>query len=103
MLRQASASLTFTATRPGLLDVTPRIASWLSEQGIAEGLLTLFCRHTSASLLIQENAAPAARPHAWHRWLATSQAPRAHIGLRETHWPPAQYSPELGLACAVGA
>lgn len=34
---------------------------WLDEQAIEEGLLTLFCRHTSASLLIQENAAPEVR------------------------------------------
>ena len=33
----------------------------MAESGISDGLLTLFCRHTSASLLIQENAAPAAR------------------------------------------
>ena len=33
----------------------------MRDSGISEGLLTLFCRHTSASLLIQENAAPAAR------------------------------------------
>ncbi len=34
---------------------------WASGQGLSDPLLTLFCRHTSASLLIQENAAPAAR------------------------------------------
>lgn len=34
---------------------------WVADQDIGSGLLTLFCRHTSASLLIQENAAPAAR------------------------------------------
>jgi len=47
--------------RQGLLDVTPRVARWAAEQRMAEGLLTIFCRHTSASLLIQENAAPDAR------------------------------------------
>ena len=36
-------------------------ADSFAQSGIREGLLTLFCRHTSASLLIQENAAPAAR------------------------------------------
>lgn len=45
----------------GLHEVTDRVAAWLASTGIAEGLLTVFCRHTSASLLIQENAAPAAR------------------------------------------
>jgi secondary thiamine-phosphate synthase enzyme len=37
------------------------VVAWLSGTGIRDGLLTLFCRHTSASLVIQENAAPAAR------------------------------------------
>lgn len=47
--------------RQGLLDVTAPILRWVEQQGIGEGLLTLFCRHTSASLLVQENAAPEAR------------------------------------------
>jgi secondary thiamine-phosphate synthase enzyme len=47
--------------RQGLLDVTQAIARWVAEQGMSDGLLTIFCRHTSASLLIQENAAPDAR------------------------------------------
>ena len=34
---------------------------FVGDSGIREGLLTIFCRHTSASLVIQENAAPAAR------------------------------------------
>lgn len=46
---------------PGLHDFTVEVRDWLDGQTIGEGLLTLFCRHTSASLLIQENAAPAAR------------------------------------------
>jgi secondary thiamine-phosphate synthase enzyme len=45
----------------GLLDVTGQVAAWTDAQAMDEGLLTIFCRHTSASLLIQENAAPAAR------------------------------------------
>ena len=61
MLRQASHTLTIRASRPGLHDFTSSVANWVEATGISEGLLTLFCRHTSASLLIQENAAPAAR------------------------------------------
>jgi secondary thiamine-phosphate synthase enzyme len=61
MLRQASLLLPIRAIRPGLHDCTDSVTSWVAQSGIAEGLLTLFCRHTSASLLIQENAAPAAR------------------------------------------
>jgi secondary thiamine-phosphate synthase enzyme len=37
------------------------VTAFVEESGIREGLLTIFCRHTSASLLIQENAAPAAK------------------------------------------
>ena len=61
MLRQVSHALAIRASRPGLHDFTDRLASWLAQSGVSEGLLTVFCRHTSASLVIQENAAPAAR------------------------------------------
>ena len=61
MLRQVSHALAIRASRPGLHDFTDQLASWLAQSGVSEGLLTVFCRHTSASLLIQENAAPAAR------------------------------------------
>ena len=43
--------------RQGLVEVTDEIHTWVAAQGMDEGLLTIFCRHTSASLLIQENAA----------------------------------------------
>ena len=43
------------------MEITGEIRSWLESQGVATGLLTLFCRHTSASLLIQENAARTVR------------------------------------------
>ena len=61
MLRQASHLLAIRASRPGLHDFTDSVASWVAGTGIRDGLLTLFCRHTSASLLLQENAAPAAK------------------------------------------
>ena len=61
MLRQCSTMIAVTAPRQGLHDITKDIADWVGDQGIGSGLLTIFCRHTSASLLIQENAAPAAR------------------------------------------
>jgi secondary thiamine-phosphate synthase enzyme len=41
-----------------LTEVTDRIAGWLGQSGLGDGLLTIFCRHTSASLIIQENADP---------------------------------------------
>jgi len=59
-MRQATGTLTITALRPGLHEITGHVQAWLGRQGFGEGLLTLFVRHTSASLLIQENAAPAA-------------------------------------------
>lgn len=49
------------APRRGLHDFTGEVRDWVSKQDIRSGLLTLFCRHTSASLVIQENAAPAVR------------------------------------------
>ncbi len=61
MLRQATASIEVATARPGLVDVTARIRSWAEQQGIGTGLLTIYCQHTSASLLIQENAAPEVR------------------------------------------
>jgi secondary thiamine-phosphate synthase enzyme len=42
----------------GLVDITGEVCRWTSTQGIALGLLTIWCRHTSASLLVQENASP---------------------------------------------
>ena len=61
MLRQATATLDLRAPAQGLHDISDEVRRWVAASGISEGLLTLFCRHTSASLLIQENAAPAAR------------------------------------------
>ena len=45
----------------GIVEVTRQVEAWVDETGIHEGLLTLFCRHTSASVIIQENAAAAVR------------------------------------------
>ena len=61
MLRQSSSILKISPSRAGLSEITQDIRSFVQDSGIDEGLLTLFCQHTSASLLIQENAAPAAR------------------------------------------
>ena len=46
---------------PGLYEFTSRASDFVAETGIAAGLLTLFVRHTSCSLLIQENADPDVR------------------------------------------
>ena len=61
MLKQASGTLDVQAPQEGLHEITGKVTDWLDSQRIGEGLLTIFCAHTSASLVIQENAAPAAR------------------------------------------
>ncbi|MCJ2187172.1 secondary thiamine-phosphate synthase enzyme YjbQ [Novosphingobium beihaiensis] len=60
-MRQVSTILSFETSGRGFTDITRAMARWLAETGVSEGLLTLLCRHTSASLLIQENAAPEVR------------------------------------------
>jgi secondary thiamine-phosphate synthase enzyme len=60
-MRQATTRLTIETARQGLVEISDRVADWVAAQGFDAGLLTLFCRHTSASLLIQENAARAVR------------------------------------------
>ena len=57
-MRQAQSRLTIATGGGDLTDVTGNIAGWLAGTGLADGLLTIFCRHTSASLIIQENADP---------------------------------------------
>lgn len=57
-MRQAETRIRIETRGKGLVDVTKRVEAWLAEQRIATGLLTAFLRHTSASLVIQENADP---------------------------------------------
>ena len=61
MLSQVSGTLEIRAPSRGLHDSSTDVSRWLDSQRIGSGLLTIFCTHTSASLLIQENAARAAR------------------------------------------
>ena len=60
-MRQAGEELAIGTPGQGLVDITREVVRWVGSTGMAAGLLTLFVRHTSCSLLIQENAAPAAR------------------------------------------
>ena len=60
-MKQTSTVLRFDTRGRGLGEITGAVEAWLSAQGIETGLLTLFCRHTSASLVIQENASPEVR------------------------------------------
>jgi secondary thiamine-phosphate synthase enzyme len=50
--------MTVETSGPGFTDVTAAVTGWLDSIGAGDGLLTLFIRHTSASLTVQENADP---------------------------------------------
>jgi secondary thiamine-phosphate synthase enzyme len=50
-----------TTTGRGLMEVTREVVHWVAAQGVDTGLLTIWCRHTSASLIVQENASPDVR------------------------------------------
>ena len=60
-MRQAIHTLTIETRGKGLTAITQPVLAWTQAQGITTGLLTLWCRHTSASLTVQENAAPSVR------------------------------------------
>lgn len=100
-MRQARHDLAVRTDGQGLYEITGEIAAWVAGQGIGEGLLSVFIRHTSASLIIQENADPAVQrdletffagiaPEDPGRYLHTSEGPDdmpAHIrsALTQTH------------------
>jgi secondary thiamine-phosphate synthase enzyme len=60
-MQQAIHSLRVATRGRGLIEITAAVRDWVGKQEIDIGLLTLFCRHTSASLVIQENADPDVR------------------------------------------
>jgi secondary thiamine-phosphate synthase enzyme len=57
-MQQALHHLAVKTSGQGLYEVTAAIRAWVAAQPIATGLLTVWCQHTSASLLVQENADP---------------------------------------------
>ena len=61
MLRQSATTFTIDTRGRGLVEFTRPVAAWVAQSGLSTGLLTLFVRHTSASLLVQENADPDVR------------------------------------------
>ena len=79
-MKQAQGSLTLQTNGPGLYEFTHDATRWVQEQAINEGLLTLYIRHTSASLTIQENADPAVLDdlHAAFERLAPVTGPYTH-------------------------
>ncbi|AQR72735.1 secondary thiamine-phosphate synthase enzyme YjbQ [Sphingomonas sp. LM7] len=79
-MRQATHILSVDTNGQGLFEITRDVNRWVDAQAMDQGLLTLFCRHTSASLLIQENAAPEVRTDLqdWVARLAPENAGYAH-------------------------
>jgi len=57
-VKQATHQLIVSTHGKGLYEFTSQVESWVVQQQAHTGLLTLFCQHTSASLVIQENADP---------------------------------------------
>ncbi len=60
-MRQALHRILIETRGKSLTDFTRQVLAWVSDQGIETGLLTIWCRHTSASLTVQENADPTVR------------------------------------------
>jgi secondary thiamine-phosphate synthase enzyme len=60
-MRQFVDILSISTRGRGLVEITREVESWLKPHGLQAGLMTLFCRHTSAGLVIQENASPDVR------------------------------------------
>ncbi len=80
-MKQSVHQLEIETRGQGLYDFTSTTAEWLRHQNFITGLLTVFCRHTSASLLIQENADPTVRHDikAYFERLAPEGGPYEHI------------------------
>jgi len=57
-MRQKQEEISITTCGRGLWDITEHVSRWVAASGIRNGLLTIFIRHTSASLLVQENYDP---------------------------------------------
>jgi len=55
-MKQVQHTLTVQTKAKGIREITHEIVDWVADQGIETGMLTVFCRHTTASLTIQENA-----------------------------------------------
>jgi secondary thiamine-phosphate synthase enzyme len=85
-MRQATTTLTVPTRGKGLHEFTREAVRWTAEQEIGTGLLTVFIRHTSASLLIQENADADVRTDlsAWFEEIAP-EAPGRYVHADEGH------------------
>jgi secondary thiamine-phosphate synthase enzyme len=79
--RQAIGRLVVESGAPGFIDITWAVSDYVAASGIRDGFASIFCRHTSASLTIQENADPDVRADlatALDR-LAPRAAPYRHV------------------------
>lgn len=79
-MRQAFSSLSVPTRGKGLYVITGEVRDWLASQRAKDGLVSLFCRHTSASLLISENADPDVRTdlQAYFERIAPEDGPYIH-------------------------
>jgi secondary thiamine-phosphate synthase enzyme len=79
-MKQSVHNLEISTRGQSLYEVTSTINEWVRQQSMQTGLLTIFCRHTSASLLIQENADPTVRSdiEAYFDRLAPEDGPYKH-------------------------
>jgi len=73
-------SFTIATHGKSLNEFTDEVARWLASTGVSTRLVTLFCRHTSASLLINENATPAVQRDIlrWFEMVAPENAGYEH-------------------------
>ena len=79
-MRQSLHRISVRTGGLGLVEITGAVRAWVAAQGAGTGLLTLWCRHTSASLLVQENASPEVRADllAFFRRLVPEHGPYRH-------------------------
>lgn len=84
-MRQEHAFLGFETQGKAMLEITQDITSWVRATGISSGMVTLLCQHTSAGLMINENAAQAVQ-HDLNAWMET-QAPEGDHYQHDTEGP----------------
>ena len=79
-MKQSAHNLAISTRGQRLYEITSSISEWVQQQRMQTALLTIFCRHTSASLLIQENADPTVRSdiEAYFDRLAPEDGPYGH-------------------------
>ena len=102
-MKQAATTLTIRTPGRGFTELTEQLARFVAEAGIADGLLSLLCRHTSASLLITENAARTVRSDLadWFERLAPESDHYAHDDEGPDDMPAHLRTALTGVALAI--